>query len=151
MNLLKRVSSDCQKVQQYFTHLQTAETNILSAISSLNTLKGLTSDATILSFVTNTQTVLNRQYLEIHATMTSLETSCDVTRPVQTAQTTATYKVVTASTKAMTTHIQFNPKTIAPTTNPTTTVSGTSAATKSSGISLGIFTQKFEKSFMKYL
>ena len=83
--------------------------------------------------------------------MTSLETSCDVTRPVQTAQTTATSKVVTASTKAMTTRIQFNPKTIAPTTNPKTTVSGTSAATKSSGISLGIFTQKFEKSFMKYL
>ena len=118
--VLKLVLSDCQKVQQYFTHLQTAETNIISAISFLNTLKGLTSDATILSFVTTTQTVLNRQYLEIQATMP------------------------TASTKAMTTHIQFNPTTIAPTTNPKTTVSGTSAATKSSGISLGIFTQKFK-------
>ena len=51
-------------------------------------MKGLTSDATILAFVASTEALLNQQYLNIQATMSSFESSCSVTRPAKLTQAT---------------------------------------------------------------
>ena len=88
-------------MEDYFKHLQEAESQIINAISGLNTLKTLTSDAAILAFVTSTEALLNQQYVNIQATMTSFESSCSVTRPARLTQatTSSTIKGIETSTK----------------------------------------------------
>ena len=91
--------SDCAEVQEYFVHIQTAETNIRSAISSLQTLRTQTSDSTILTYVANLETFLSAKLLTIEATLTHLESKCGVTRPAITS----TVSIIKTSTREETT------------------------------------------------
>ena len=121
---------DCQKVEQYFIHLQDAEGYILSVLSSLQEMKGFTSDETILTFISSAETLLNTKYSEISATLTSFETSCGVTRPARlTSATTVKVTKSASTTKAVLTTITEGPTTMTTTQTTireTTTIKQTS-------------------------
>merc|ERR1712042_367537 len=73
--------ADCAKVQDYFGAIQSAETSIKSAQSAVETLKTQTQDPAILGLTDNLKSFLSDQASSVEATLSQLETTCDVTRP----------------------------------------------------------------------
>ena len=78
-------------------HIQTAGTNIRSAISSLQTLRTQTADSAILTYAANLETFLSAKLLTIEATLTHLESKCGVTRPDITSTVSITSTGITAA------------------------------------------------------
>ena len=78
---LSALLTDCGKTSQFFTHLQSAKNSIVSAISEVEKMKSITSDATILNYATNLESFLRQKLLSIEATLSHFEVSCNVTRP----------------------------------------------------------------------